>query len=993
MEDGRNALRFGSYFLVGLLILSSISVNIQAQTTSGFVSIDCGATSAYSDAVTSIPWEPDSQYTNTGLSGEVPFSVGLSLDNSNALQTFRYFPDGRDKHCYELQTTRANVSFLLRAMFLQGSAPELTLPIEFDVSVNGTICYYVKYNVYDADDILTTPVVYEGLFYSPGSLTHVCLLTKTGAPFISSLELRQLDNDGKMYSRNGTFAGNPGQYLTNLRRLNLGAAIGSTSIRYPDDPYDRLWRSPGSWSSTDFDAEGVVSSTTSAATNYVPPAVMQYVWMNDTANSSFWVAFSSFPSQISEVYIAVFFEEIESNSVIGDRVFTMNMNGDLSTVTAKNVPQMVNYWNWPVPNESTNFTFEALPTSVLGPIVNAIEVYAEFSFNQSATAVNDGIIFHVYLGKAWALPFPKLIYLVEKHEFSTEEFLFKTEITKSATESSPLFEMSLDCPLDELTALKASFNLTDWQGDPCYPVSWEWVSCTTDTPARVEKLLLSSMGIYASIPPSVSNLDALTEIHLNNNSLYGQIPDSLVSLQSLLFLYLNDNQLSGQIPPGLIQKLGANFDYSGNSLLVGSPSSSTPTTKKSTNIGVIIGAIVGGVCVLLIGSGILLWYFYWKKKTQNQGDNSISAKLPPSRPASAVQLQTHHSDAVDTSSGSRPPLVLQATEIGQVSFETVVTATNNFSVEVGKGSYGSVFHGRLDNREVAVKRNNLQTVQGRNEFTTEVDILTRVHHRNLVSLIAYCDEGEERILIYEYQQNGTLREWLQGTRGTLDWKQRLKIAADSARGLEYLHKGCDPTIIHRDVKSNNILLDESMSAKVGDFGLSKATPGSQTSVFSGLYSTGVKGTPGYLDPEYYHLEKLTPKSDVYSFGVVLAEIITGLPPLGLNPNGGAPLLLVDQVRKLVERNDIDSLADPKLQGMYHTESMWRMADVALSCVEAKGVKRLDFTQAVTGIVEAIELEKTFKMHSPLPTPSRSFLRSNSSTRGYQTCPDKSGYYS
>ncbi|CAM6104702.1 unnamed protein product [Calypogeia fissa] len=937
MEGGRNALRFGSYFLVGLLILSSISVNSQAQTTSGFVSIDCGATSEYSDAVTSIPWEPDSQYTNTGLSGQVPFSVGSSLDNSNALQTFRYFPDGRNKHCYELQTTRANVSFLLRAMFLHGSAPELTLPIEFDVSVNGTICYNVKYNVYDSYDILTTPVEYEGLFYSPGNLTHVCLLTKTGAPFISSLELRQLDNDGKMYSPNGTFAGEPGQYLANLQRLNFGAAIGSTSIRYPDDPYDRLWRSPGSWSSTDFDAEGVVSSTTSAATNYVPPAVMQYAWMNDTANSSFWVAFSSFASQISEVYIAVYFEEIESNSVIGDRMFTINMNGDLSTVTAKNVPQMLYYWNWPVPNESTNFTFEALPTSVLGPIVNAIEVYAEFSFNQSATAVND---------------------------------------------------------VGELAALKASFNLTDWQGDPCYPVSWEWVSCTTDTPARVEKLLLSSMGIYASIPPSISNLDALTEIHLDNNSLYGQIPDSLVSLQSLLFLYLNDNQLSGQIPPALIQKLGTNFDYSGNSLLVGLPSSSTPTTKKSTNIGVIIGAIVGGVCVLLIGSGILLWYFYWKKKTQNQGDDSISAKLPPSRLAPAgQQLQTFYSDAVDTSSGSRPPLVLQATEIGQVSFEAVVTATNNFSVEVGKGSYGSVFHGRLDNREVAVKRNNLQSVQGCNEFTTEVDILTRTHHRNLVSLIAYCDEGEERILIYEYQQNGTLREWLQGTRGTLDWKQRLRIAADSARGLEYLHKGCDPTIIHRDVKSNNILLDESMTAKVADFGLSKATPGGQTSVFSGMYSTGVKGTPGYLDPEYYRLEKLTLKSDVYSFGVVLAEIITGLPPLGLNPNGGAPLLLVDQVRKLVERNDIDSLADPKLQGMYHTESMWRMADVALSCVEAMGVKRLDFTQVVTGIVEAIELEKTFKVHSPLPAPSRSFLRSNSSTRGYQTCPDKSGYYS
>ncbi|OMO95989.1 hypothetical protein COLO4_15567 [Corchorus olitorius] len=251
-------------------------------------------------------------------------------------------------------------------------------------------------------------------------------------------------------------------------------------------------------------------------------------------------------------------------------------------------------------------------------------------------------------------------------------------------------------------------------------------------------------------------------------------------------------------------------------------------------------------------------------------------------------------------SPSRFSMSPQLNRIGSVhlTMTQVTRATRNFSsaLQIGEGGFGIVYKAQLDSGQVvAIKRAKKANTEDspiacvpehsehfenlRTEFSSEVELLAKIDHRNLVKLLGYVDKGNERLIITEYVPNGSLREHLDGQRGRiLDFNQRLEIAIDVAHGLTYLHLYAEKQIIHRDVKSSNILLTESMRAKVADFGFARLGPmdSDQTHI-----STKVKGTVGYLDPEYMKTYQLTPKSDVYSFGILLIEILTGRRPVEL----------------------------------------------------------------------------------------------------------------
>ncbi|PSS34752.1 Receptor-like protein kinase [Actinidia chinensis var. chinensis] len=296
------------------------------------------------------------------------------------------------------------------------------------------------------------------------------------------------------------------------------------------------------------------------------------------------------------------------------------------------------------------------------------------------------------------------------------------------------------------------------------------------------------------------------------------------------------------------------------------------------------------------------------------------------------------------------------------SLSEIRTATNNFDDDsvIGIGGFGKVYKGSIDNGTitVAIKRKKDKSNQGATEFWTEVKMLSKLRHIHLVALIGYCNKRQEMILVYEYIAHGTLADHLykksreeSGTSSPpLTWEQRLQICIGSARGLDYLHKGTHQTFIHRDVKTTNILLDEEWVAKISDFGLSKST----TSQSMTHVTTDVKGTLGYLDPDYYRTQQLTTKSDVYAFGVVLLEVLCGRPAVDEKLEEQRSLVL--WAKHCIKKRKLHQIIDPLLIGQMSSQCLKLFGEVADHCLQERPEKR----PTMAAVVES--LENTLALH-------------------------------
>uniref|UniRef100_A0A0E0JGG3 Protein kinase domain-containing protein n=1 Tax=Oryza punctata TaxID=4537 RepID=A0A0E0JGG3_ORYPU len=316
-----------------------------------------------------------------------------------------------------------------------------------------------------------------------------------------------------------------------------------------------------------------------------------------------------------------------------------------------------------------------------------------------------------------------------------------------------------------------------------------------------------------------------------------------------------------------------------------------------------------------------------------------------------------------------------------LAYDELKEATNNFdpSSMLGEGGFGRVFKGVLtDGTAVAIKKLTSGGHQGDKEFLVEVEMLSRLHHRNLVKLIGYYSnrESSQNLLCYELVPNGSLEAWLHGTLGAnhpLDWDTRMRIALDAARGLAYLHEDSQPCVIHRDFKASNILLEDDFHAKVSDFGLAKQAPEGRTNYLS----TRVMGTFGYVAPEYAMTGHLLVKSDVYSYGVVLLELLTGRRPVDMSQPSGQENLVTWARPILRDKDMLEELADPKLGGQYPKDDFVRVCTIAAACVSPEASQRPTMGEVVQSL-KMVQRSVEFQESIPTP-PARPNVRQSSTT--------------
>ncbi|XP_059072720.1 probable LRR receptor-like serine/threonine-protein kinase At1g67720 isoform X2 [Cryptomeria japonica] len=749
---------------------------------SGFLSLDCGGIGNLTDSSTGITWTPDDKYIQGGY---------RKANNDQTLefyhQSLRVFPKPLNKSCYHLPIT-PNVPFLLRLYFVGVRYTNLIPNFNYSIETQEFL------SLRKATFQRNPPQRSEKILVSGGQVLYICLIraSEDVDPFISSIELRPL--------RQGMYNQVKSRSMLHMRARNSYGA--SKQIRHPDDQFDRMW-------DPDVAKELYnVSSVEPISTNNtedLPPSVVMQTAVAVPANDS--TVDLDFINSEEETLLLLYFAEIENTS--GSRIFDINIDGE-TKFTGPHLVRNHSAIEVPILIDRTLslLTLSKTSNSTMSPILNALEWYER--------------------------------------------------VTTAPLTSSE--------DVQALASVKKIFNLSNWNciSDPCFIYPWEGINCNNGPEiVRVLEIDLSNRNLTGSIPSTLGNMTALVKLsldnnhltgglpdlsklvilerlHLQNNDLSGDVPDWLSELPNLKELFIGNNNFSGVIPQKLQDLNLLELTYEGNNYLCVRKeecrlsSHSHGRRGKTVSVPVVVCPIaIAGIISLL---GIII---YRKKFGRKEIANSGTQGTPTgNRESRYVPGQDNLIISVPSTPKSR-----------SFSLEEMMTATKNFSSKIGQGGFGSVFLGELaEGKQIAVKILSFFSEQGIAQFLNEIELLSRAHHRNLVCLLGYCNASRDLMLVYEYMSGGSLNDHLYGRNKSkypkLGWKSRLKIALHAAQGLEYLRTNCTPKIIHRDIKTANILLDANLTGKLADFGLSRVAADDVSHVI-----TAVRGTAGYVDPK------------------------------------------------------------------------------------------------------------------------------------------------